>query len=405
MARKSKAGTDVEEIPQGIEIKLEDKTETQTDAPAEDIQIDAPAKDAQTDIDNQVVDAKTDAPVTDTAPTDPKEEPVSEEADPTPSEPDEQAGLKTEATFEDLAGVGPATAEKLRDAGYNTIETIATSSIGELVDAIEVGEKKAQEMIISAKDLLDMSFETADKLLEKRKCVGRITMGGKKIDKLLGGGLETQSIVEFFGEFGSGKTQVGLQLCVNVQLPPEKGGLGAKAVFIDTENTFRPQRVQQMAEAVGLDPDEALKNIYVARAYNSDDQMLMSEKAEDLIKDDGVKVLVIDSMMALFRSEYGGRGRLAERQQKLNRHLSALHKLADLYNVLVYITNQVQSDPAMFFGDPTKPIGGHILGHQSTFRVYLRKSKGGKRIARLVDSPCLPEGEAVFMVSEKGITD
>jgi len=358
MSRK-KSETDVEELPQGIEIKLQEETETQ-----------------------------------ETAGSEPVEQTVSE-----------APGLKTNASFEDLAGVGPATAEKLRASGYNTIESIATASIGELVEAVEVSDNKAKEMIISAKELLNMSFETADRLLEKRKCVGHISTGSKKLDVLLGGGLETQSIVEFFGEFGSGKTQVGLQLCVNVQVPVEKGGLGGKAVFIDTENTFRPQRIQQMAEAVGLDPAEVLKNIFVARAYNSDDQMLMAEKAEDLIKNDGVKVLVIDSMMALFRSEYGGRGQLAERQQKLNRHLSALHKIADLNNILIYITNQVQSDPAMFFGDPTKPIGGHILGHQSTFRVYLRKSKGGKRIGRLVDSPYLPEGEAVFMVSEKGVTD
>ncbi len=308
-------------------------------------------------------------------------------------------------TFEDLANVGPATAEKLKEAGYDTIEAIATASVGEIVEAIEVGEKKAQEIIMSAKEAINMSFESADKLLEKRKEIGRITTGSKKLDALLGGGVESQSILEAYGEFGSGKTQLGLQLCINVQLPLEQGGLGGSAIFIDSENTFRPERVYQLARYAGLNPEEALKKIFVARAYNSDDQMLMSEKTEDLIEKNNVKLIVVDSLTAHFRAEYGGRGMLAERQQKLNRHMASLHKLADLYNILVYVTNQVQADPAAFFGDPTRPVGGHVLGHSSTFRVYLRKSKAGKRIGRLVDSPYLPEGEAVFMVSEKGITD
>lgn len=308
-------------------------------------------------------------------------------------------------TFEDLSNVGPATAEKLKEAGYDTIESIATASVGEIVEAIEVGEKKAQDIIMSAKEALNMSFETADKLLEKRKEIGWITTGSKKLDALLGGGVESQSILEAYGEFGSGKTQLGLQMCVNVQLPLEQGGLSGSAIFIDSENTFRPERVYQLARYAGLNPEDALKKIFVARAYNSDDQMLMAEKSEDLIEKNNVKLIVIDSLTSHFRSEYGGRGMLAERQQKLNRHLSSLHKIADLHNILVYVTNQVQSDPAAFFGDPTRPVGGHVLGHQSTFRLYLRKSKAGKRIGRLVDSPYLPEGEAVFMVSEKGVTD
>lgn len=200
-------------------------------------------------------------------------------------------------------------------------------------------------------------------------------------------------------------TQLGLQLAVNIQLPKEKGGLTSKAVFIDTEATFRPERIQQMATAVGLNPTKALENIFTARAFNSDHQVLLAEKAEDIIKKEPVKLLVIDSVTSSFRSDYTGRGTLADRQQKLNRHLHFLQKLADVYNLAVYVTNQVMARPDILFGDPTAPIGGHILGHQATFRIYVRKSKGDLRIAKLIDSPSLPEGETIFKVCSDGIRD
>ena len=205
-------------------------------------------------------------------------------------------------------------------------------------------------------------------------------------------------------------TQLAHTLAVMVQKPPEEGGLGGSVIWIDTENTFRPERIRQIAEARGLDPDEVLKNIYVARAFNSNHQMLLVEKAEEIIKekattDRPVKLLVVDSLTSHFRSEYVGRGTLAERQQKLAKHLSDLHRLADLYDIAVFVTNQVQAKPDAFFGDPTRPVGGHILAHSATLRVYLRKGKAGKRVARLIDSPHLPEGEAVFRITEKGVED
>ena len=307
--------------------------------------------------------------------------------------------------IEQLPNVGPSTAEKLREADYDTIDKIAAADPGVLMDAIEVSAKKAQEMIDGAKQQYKVAYETAEALLEKRKEIGRLSTGSKKLDALLGGGLETQSITEAFGEFGSGKTQIGFQLCVMAQSPVDKGGFGGAVAFVDTENTFRPERVRQIAEANGMNAEDVLKNIHVARAFTSDDQMMVAEKIESMIEEFNIKLVVVDSLTALFRSEYTGRGMLAARQQKLNRHLAVLHKLANQHNLAVFVTNQVHARPDVFFGDPTKPIGGHILGHSATFRLYLRKSKAGKRIARLVDSPYLPEGEAVFMVSGNGITD
>ena len=200
-------------------------------------------------------------------------------------------------------------------------------------------------------------------------------------------------------------TQLAHQLCVNVQLPEERGGLGGKAAFIDTENTFRPERIQDMARAAELDEMEAVRNIFFARAYNTDQQLLLAEKVEELTEKEPIKLVVVDSLTSLFRGEFVGREALAARQQKLARHLLVLHRLSELRNLAVFVTNQVQARPDMFFGDPTKPIGGHVLAHSVTTRVYLRRSKANKRIARVVDSPCLPEGEAIFSVSEAGIRD
>ncbi|HID25482.1 MAG TPA: DNA repair and recombination protein RadA, partial [Thermoplasmata archaeon] len=248
-------------------------------------------------------------------------------------------------------------------------------------------------------------FETGDIIFERRLKLGHITTGSKSLDELLGGGFETQSITELFGEFGSGKTQIAHQLCVNVQLPTEKGGLDGDAFYIDTENTFRPERIKQMAEALGLDANKTLKRIHVARAYNSNHQMLLVEKVKELSKEVPAKLLIIDSLTAHFRAEYVGRGALADRQQKLNKHMHDLLRWSDLNDGAICVTNQVSAKPDALFGDPTRPIGGHIVGHTATFRIYLRKSKGEKRIARLIDSPHLPEGEAVFSVTREGVRD
>jgi len=309
-------------------------------------------------------------------------------------------------SVESLPGVGEATAEKLREAGYTTVESLAVATVSELREAAEIGESQAKKIIAAARKTSEIgAFLTADKVLERRKTVGWITTGSKSLDSLLGGGIETRAVTEVFGEFGSGKSQLAHQLCVNVQLPKEKGGLGGRAVYIDTENTFRPERIMNMAVGLELDPEVVLKNILVARSYNTDQQLLIAEKAEELAEGEGVRLMIIDSLTSHFRAEFVGRGTLADRQQKLARHLLVLHRIADLKDIAVFVTNQVQARPDLFFGDPTRPIGGHILGHSATTRVYLRKSKGGRRIARVVDSPNLPEGESIFMITENGIRD
>lgn len=305
----------------------------------------------------------------------------------------------------DLPGVGEKTAEKLKDAGFADMMRLATATPKELSVKAEIGEGVAEKVIEAARRAEDIDFETAFEVME-RKDVGRITTGSKGFDELIGGGIETQSLTEVFGEFGSGKSQISHELAVTVQLPVEQGGLDGECVFIDTENTFRPERIEQISNAFDLDPDETLQKIHIARAFNSSHQILMADKINELIQNGtNIKLVIVDSLMAHFRAEYVGRESLAVRQQKLNQHLHVLQTIANTYNVAVFITNQVQARPDAFFGSPTKAIGGHVLGHASTYRVWLKKGLAGKRIARLVDSPHLPEGECVFKITSDGIVD
>jgi DNA repair protein RadA len=320
----------------------------------------------------------------------------------------------TEIDLEDLPGVGTTTADKLREAGYGTVESVATATTSDLAEAAEIGEATAKKVILAARKMADIGgFKTGRDILDKRKDIRKLRTLVPEFDELVGGGFETQAITEVYGEFGSGKSQIVHQMAVNVQLPVELGGLGGSAIYVDTENTFRPERIEQMLaglpeEAELGDIEEVLERIHVARAHSSDHQMLLLETARELANelrtsDYPVRLFIIDSLTSLFRSEYAGRGTLAPRQQKLNRHMHDLLKLLDDHNAVGLVTNQVMSNPGILFGDPTKPIGGNIVGHTATFRLYLRKSKGGKRVARLVDSPNLPEGEAAFMVEQAGL--
>ncbi|MBZ6495165.1 DNA repair and recombination protein RadA [Natrinema longum] len=338
-----------------------------------------------------------------------------------------------ESDLEELPGVGPATADKLHDAGFDSYQSLAVAAPSELSNTADVGESTAADIVRAARGAADIGgFETGSTVLERRNEIGKLSWHIDEVDDLLGGGIETQSITEVYGEFGAGKSQVTHQMAVNVQLPQEVGGLHGSAIFVDSEDTFRPERIDDMVrglpdeaidatledreiegsaddeEAVDALVEDVLEKIHVAKAFNSNHQMLLAEKAKELAGEHEdseypVRLLCVDSLTAHFRAEYVGRGELADRQQKLNKHLHDLDKVGNLYNAAVIVTNQVASNPDSYFGDPTQPIGGNILGHKSTFRIYLRKSKGDKRIVRLVDAPNLADGEAVMRVQDEGL--
>jgi len=313
--------------------------------------------------------------------------------------------LAVKHELEDVEGVGPATIEKLKIAGILSVEALAVTPTRTLVEIADLTEEKAGSITRNARSLLNIRFTTAKDVLSKRQNIGYITTGSKAIDSLLGKGIESQAITELIGEFGSGKTQICHQLCVSVQLPLEKGGLGGRALFIDTEGTFRPERVIAIAQGLGLNPDEVLGNIIYARAFNSDHQMLLADEAFSLVSQNNVRLVIVDSVITHFRSEYPGREALAPRQQKLNRHIHQLLRMSDIYNLAVILTNQIQSTPDTFFGNPNKPAGGNVLAHGSTYRIWLRKSKENRRVAKIIDSPLHPESECIFAITTNGIID
>ncbi|MBC7090469.1 MAG: DNA repair and recombination protein RadA [Nitrososphaeria archaeon] len=318
--------------------------------------------------------------------------------------------IEDELDVENIEGVGPATRDKFYAAGIYDIRQVLTFSPQDLVEILGISYDKAVEISNKSRKkltelgLMESSFSVASEVLKRRLSIDRITTGSNNLDSLLGGGIEVGALTEFYGEFGSGKTQICHTLCVTVQLPREKKGLNAGAVYIDTENTFRPERIESIAKFRGLDPEQVLKRIFVGKVYNASHQELLTREIPNYIEREDCKLVIVDSAMTHFRAEYVGRSMLSERQQKLNRYLHTLLRLAEIYKVAVVITNQVQAAPDVFFGDPTKASGGHVMAHASTYRIYLRKS-GKNRIARIVDSPYHAEADAIFTLTEAGIGD
>ncbi len=307
-------------------------------------------------------------------------------------------------SLEDL-GVSSTILAKIKEAGFKTLESVAVANVTELASIVGIPLPTAHRIVTKARELLGLTLKTALDLKKEKGALPKIQTGSRRLDELLGGGVEVGTVTEFFGEYGTGKTQLCMQLSVNVQLPRDRGGLEARAVYVDAEGTFRWERVEAMAKALGLEPEKAMANIYWIRAISSDHQMALVEEVAELIPKEDIKILVVDSVTGHFRAEYPGRENLAVRQQKLNRHLHQLSRIADVYGIAVVVTNQVMARPDVFYGDPTQAVGGHVLAHAPGVRVQLRKSRGNRRIARVVDAPHLPEGEAVFAITEEGIRD
>jgi len=312
--------------------------------------------------------------------------------------------------IQDIEGIGPTTAKKLKEAGIVSVMDLAVTSSDELAVDLNSSKDSAASFIMAAQKLLresnvlEKEFVTADAALEKRKSMLRCSSGSTALDELLLGGVETQAVTEFYGEFGSGKSQICHTLCATARQPIAAGGLDGGVIYIDTEGTFRPERVEQIARARGLDPSQILKSVAVCKIYNSSHLELIIKDLGKYINDFKAKMVIIDSIISLHRAEYAGRGTLADRQQRLNNMLHKLVRLTEIYNIAIVITNQVQSSPDTFFGDPTKAAGGNVLGHASTYRIYLRKS-GENRVAKMIDSPYHPYSETRFTVNERGTDD
>jgi DNA repair protein RAD51 len=270
-----------------------------------------------------------------------------------------------------------------------------------------LSDAKVEKIIKVINDILKLGIQPCAKALEERKRITRITSGSKQLDNLLGGGFEANSITELFGEFRTGKTQICHTLCVTCQLPKSDGGGEGKAIYIDTEGTFRPEKLAPIAERFGLDPKEVIENVFYARAYNSDHQNRLLLQVCGLMCEHKFSLLVVDSATALYRTDYSGRGELSTRQMNLAKFLRNLQKIADEHKVVVVVTNQVVAtvDGNSFAGNDKKPIGGHIMAHACQTRLYLRKGPKQNRICKIYDSPSLPEDETTYAITDRGIDD
>jgi len=346
----------------------------------------------------------------------PEEQPE-EESDTTPQEDQREYFKAKYKEIIDIEGVGPATVTQLSESGFKTIESLATATQNQLIKG-GIGEALADKIIKAARKAVSISFIYASELMRIRETRKYLTTGCSSLDRLLipgamvvgpladpdfKGGIETEAITEFYGEYGSGKSQICHQLAVTAQLPISEGGLGGKTLYIDTEAVFQPERAIQIARRLNLEWDEVLENIVYAEAYTSEHQMALLEAADQVIKDENIKLIIVDSVTSHFRGEYLGREMLAPRQQKLNMHLQKIFRLSRVFGLAAVVTNQVSSTPDSFFNKQPIPIGGHIMGHMAHTRIYIRKGRGDVRIAKVVASPSIPESEAPFRITDGGI--
>ncbi|NHI94678.1 MAG: DNA repair and recombination protein RadA [Candidatus Lokiarchaeota archaeon] len=306
--------------------------------------------------------------------------------------------------FDQIKEIGPAIKKKLIECNFTSLKLIATSRPKEIANKTGISENKAEKIVKDVALKLGYTFKPANELFQERKEIGRISTSSNKLDLLLGGGVETQAITEVYGGFRSGKTQLAHQLAINVQLPKEKGGLDSNAIYIDTENTFRPERIVEMASYMELDEQKVLNNIQVATCYNSDHQILIVNQLKHQLKTTPAKIIILDSLMTFFRADYIGKDQLMERQSKLLAHLNELKNVAKIYDAAVLVTNHISAtlDP---IGEQTKPTGGNVVAHFIQNRLSLKASRGNQRIARLIDSPYLPEGQVTFQITSHGVRD
>jgi DNA repair protein RadA len=312
--------------------------------------------------------------------------------------------------LEDLPGVQQHLINKLKQAGIQSVLDLAVSIPNELAagayegNVVAADTETISELVLKAKKALADSgalikeFSTADQVLERRKSLLRYTTGSKNLDDFLKGGVESQAITELTGEFGSGKSQICHTLCVTAATN-DINQINS-IIFVDTENTFRPERIQQIAEARGFDSEEIMKKVFVCKIVNSAQLEALIRNLGRSIEQYKAKLVIIDSIISLHRAEYAGRETLAERQQRLNVMLHKLIRLSEVYNIAVVLTNQVQVSPD---GDGSlKPAGGNIMGHACTYRIFLRKI-GRDRLAVMVDSPHHAYSQVRFKISEKGV--
>jgi DNA repair protein RadA len=325
------------------------------------------------------------------------------------------------ADLDQIKGINSRQIKLLQESGISSAEALAMSPHKNVSNIDGLGDKTAKKLIWNARNALGMTdFTPAAKIdinvefittgsTELNKILGGGLQTGTELNKILGGGLQTGKLTEVYGPFKSGKTALAHTISVTVQLPPKQGGLHGSVAYIDTENTFSKEKIKRIARRFGINPNDVLSKIYHARIYSSDHQTQMIQKAEYLCKSRGVRLIIVDSLMALLRAEYIGIGQLAPRQAVLNNMIHGLSRIAETYNCGILLTNQVAVKMmGMFSSDDA--IGGNIVAHGCHFRVMF-KTKGFssnnslQRRAVIVDAPDLPPEECEFYITSAGVAD
>ena len=331
-----------------------------------------------------------------------------------------------EVAMKEIPNITSDMIDKLKKLNINSVYQLAVQNPIEFASEFKdtsMTVESASALIANARKILvgnrvlTNEFSTADEVLEKRNRLTRYAIGSEDFDDLLDGGFETQAITELVGEFGSGKSQICHTLCIATQQLIEDNqhndiknsnihSTAGNIIFIDSENTFRADRIHQIAEQRGLDPLPILEKIFHCKVYSSEHLESIVNDLGKSIEQYNAKLVIIDSIISLHRAEFSGRGTLADRQQRLGKMLNKLRRYADIYDIAVVITNQVVSYPdgAHPGFDSTKAAGGNIVAHGSTYRIFLRKS-GMNRVATMFDSPSHPCEHIKFSISESGIQD
>ncbi|XP_066250176.1 meiotic recombination protein DMC1/LIM15 homolog [Euwallacea similis] len=310
-------------------------------------------------------------------------------------------------------GVACEDVKQLQKAGINTIKGVQMCTRRKLLTLKDFNDAKVTKIKDICSKLGQMNsiscFVTALEVSDQRRMVFKLTTGSHNLNNILEGGIESMAITEVFGEARTGKTQIAHTLCVTAQVPGENGYPGGKVVYIDTEHTFRPERIKPISDRFQLDSTAVLENILYARAYNSEHQYeLLNSVSQKFHEEPGIfKLLIIDSIMSLFRVDFVGAGEMSERQMKLGLMIFFSQKISEEYNVAVFLTNQITTDLnfSLLNDLKVKPVGGNILAHSSTTRLALKKGKANLRIARVYDSPNLEECETEFVITNGGIAD
>lgn len=309
--------------------------------------------------------------------------------------------------LEEIPGVGRVTAQKLRSAGIFSIRQLALYTADELAEIIDMEPTRIANILRHARRMIGFKVYDGKNYRKLKSSLPRLTTGVKALDKLLGGGLEPRAIYEFAGEYGAGKTQLCHQLAVTVQLSKDKGGVGGRVFYLDSEGTFSPERIESIAKRFGLDPELALENIYNIEAINVDHQIeCIRTDVIEAIEEKNVKLIIVDSIISHFRAEYAGRDQLALRQQRLNYFIDWLLRIARVYNVYIVVTNQVLEIPVAWKSEHKIPAGGNIIAHGTTHRFMIEVKDRTRRRIRVIDSPKLPYGaEVLFEIYEGGLRD